>query len=516
MSFSPSAHIDRRLFLQATAAGIGTSLCGAADAASPSEEQELFFRSACTLRDMLKAKEASPLEVIKSHVERIDFVEPHINAVNFFPREQAIKEAEAAESQILSGKVDWDSTPLLGVPVSIKDMYEVAGMPTTAGARFRAGNVSEKDATIVRKLRQAGAIVIAITNTPLNHAALETSNRLHGQTNNPYDLERTPGGSSGGEAALIAAGGSPWGLGGDSGGSIRLPAHFCGVAGLVPSWGRVSTAGNVPFIYNSGPFYLRCGPMARYVEDLALMLPIISGIDPRDPFTFPMDLRDHKRVQIDKLNVAFCTDALKITPSDDIQASIQAAADVMRTNGANVTKVYPPNFDSEDPLKLEASFTLLGSSSEEQLEELRKIGEEDDPLRPEAIRRAAEWLKGKNLKELEANAERLPEMRLEMNRFMEQYDVLLCPVSADLAYKHGKSWERIYQTGGFFTNLFNLYGNLPTGTVRCGTSADGLPIGVQIVGGSYRDDVVLAVMQLLEEQLGGWQPPPEKNWATVN
>ena len=246
------------------------------------------------------------------------------------------------------------------------------------------------------------------------------------------------------------------------------------------------------------------------------MLPIICGLDPRDPFTFPMDLRDHRRVQIDKLKVAYCTDALTIKPSDDIQASIQQAADVMRMNGANVTKVYPPNFDAEDPLKLEASFTLLGSSTEDQLQELREIGEEDDPLRPEAIRRGAEWLKGKDMEELKANAERLPKMRLEMNRFMEDYDVLLSPVCADLAYKHGKSWDRIFQTGGFFTNLFNLYGNLPTGTVRCGTSADGLPIGVHVLAASYRDDIVLAVMQLLEEKLGGWKPPSEQNWVAEN
>ena len=287
MSSTPHTHIDRRLFLQATAAGISTSLCGTAASASPTKEQGIFFRSARMLRDMMKAKEVSPLEVIKTHIERIDFVEPHINAVNYFPREQAIKEAEEAGRLIQSGKVDWDSTPLLGVPVSIKDMYEAAEMPTTAGARFRAKNISKEDATAVRKLHQAGAIVIAITNTPLNHAALETSNKLHGRTNNPYDLDRTPGGSSGGEAALIAAGGSPWGLGGDSGGSIRVPAHFCGVAGLVPSWGRVSTGGTVPFVYNSGPFYLRCGPMARYVEDLALMLPIICGSTLATPLRFP-------------------------------------------------------------------------------------------------------------------------------------------------------------------------------------------------------------------------------------
>ena len=468
--------------------------------------------SARSLRNMIRARSVSPVEVIESHIKRIELVDAHINAVTHFPKERAIEEAKAAERLIQRGRVDWKATPLLGVPVSIKDMYEVAGMPTTAGARIRKDNISKKDATAVRKLREAGAIVIAKTNTPLNHSALETVNKLHGQTNKPYDLKRTPGGSSGGEAALIAAGGSPWGIGGDSGGSIRVPAHFCGIAGLAPAWGRVSTAGNVPFIYNSGPLYLRCGPMARYVEDLALMLPIISGHDPHDPFTFPMSLRDHKRATINKLKVAYCTDSAKTKPSGDIQKTVERAAAVLNAYSAAVSQERPPYFESDDPLKIEASFTLRGSI-EAQRKELQDLGEEDDELRQELIRRGAEWLDGHDLDELEQQAAKLPEMRLKMNRFMSEYDVLLCPVAAELAYKHGESWERVFQTGMFFVNLFNLYGNLPTGVVRCGTSADGLPIGVQVVGPSYREDVVLAVMELLEKQLGGWKPPPEKNLA---
>ena len=421
-----------------------------------------------------------------------------------------MRQAIAADALIKSGKADWKSQPLLGVPVSIKDMYEVAGMPTTAGARIRKDNISNRDATAVRKLREAGAIFIAMTNTPLNHSALETANNLHGRTNNPYDLERTPGGSSGGEAALIAAGGSPCGLGGDSGGSIRIPSHFCGVAGLAPAWGRVSAAGNIPPVYNSGPFYVRCGPMARKVEDLALVLPIISGHDSRDPFTFPMNLGDPTQVQVDELKVAYCVDSKKVKPTNEIQTTVERAADVLRTHVAAVSREVPPNFDSEDPIEIEGSFTLLGMSVEDQLEELRELGEEDDELRQESIRRGAEWLKNHDSEKLKQHAAKLPEMRLQMNLLMAEFDVLLCPVAADLAYKHGESWERIFQTGMFWVNSFNLYGNLPTGVVRCGTSADGLPIGVQVVGASYREDLVLAVMQMLETKLEGWKPPPEE------
>ena len=506
---------SRRMFLQAIAAGMCVSQTRhvhASPIAQPgaSAEVPLYYRSARQLRDLIRSGYVSPVEVVEAYLERIERLEPHINAVNHLPQETAKNEAKAAEQSIRNG-VDWRDKPLLGVPVSIKDMYQVAGMPTTAGARMRKNNVASENATAVQRLKDAGAIVIAITNTPLNHSAIETANKLHGTTRNPYDLERTPGGSSGGEAALIAAGGSPCGLGGDAGGSIRVPSHFCGIAGLAPAWGRVSTAGIVPLLYNSGPFYLRCGPMARYVEDLALLLPIISGLDSRDPFTFPMTLGNHNHVEIDKLRVAYCVDAKKIKPADSIQQTLEVAAKVLKGRVKKVEKEIPPNYDSDDPFKFEASFTLLGSIGA-QREELKKLGEEDDELRQEIIRLANEWLNKQDLGELEQRAAKLPEIRLEMNQFFERYDVLLCPVAADLAYKHGKSWERVFQTGMFLVNQFNLCGNLPAGVVRCGTSPDGLPIGVQVVAKSYREDIVLAVMELLEKALGGWKPPPEGNF----
>lgn len=191
MSLSPSANASRsrRVFLQSTAAAMCSSLWGNAFGSPPIKlpagPSDRTYRSARSLRDMIRARDVSPVEVIKSCIERIELVDPRINAVTHFPKQRAIAESKAAERRLERGMVDWKATPLWGVPVSIKDMYEVAGMPTTAGARIRKNNVSNTDATAVQRLRDAGAIVIAMTNTPLNHSAFETANKLHGQTNNP-------------------------------------------------------------------------------------------------------------------------------------------------------------------------------------------------------------------------------------------------------------------------------------------------------------------------------------------
>ena len=198
--------------------------------------------------------------------------------------------------------------PLHGVPVSVKDCYEVAGMPTTNGAPGLKDYVSQTDAVVVERMKKAGAIVLAKTNVPFLCCWYESSNLLHGRTSNPYDLERTAGGSSGGEAAMLAAGASPLGIGGDSGGSIRVPSHWCGIAGVYPSWGRVPVAGCHPQVAeNKGPHFMSAGPMARYVEDLALTLPLLSGPDCRDAFSFNMPLLSPQDVQLAKLRVAFFT-----------------------------------------------------------------------------------------------------------------------------------------------------------------------------------------------------------------
>ena len=492
----------------ATAAGaFQTRLAFAAD--DQSDTPDLVYLPAVEILKRLRNKEISPVEVVNRFLQRIDEIDPHLNAVTYRPDKQALRQAQAAEKQILRGQVNWEQQPLRGLPVSIKDMFDVEGMPNTCGSPALKNNVAKTDATAVKKLRQAGAIFVARTNVPLEGGALETDNLLHGRTNNPYDKTRTPGGSSGGEAALIAAGGSPLGLGGDAGGSIVVPGHSCGIAGLVPGWGRVSTAGVIPFRPNTGPLYLGCGPMARSVDDLTLMLPVISGEDHRDPFTFPLRRRDPESVEFENLKIAYCTEANGIDPTQQVKNVIKTAAGKVEETGADVVRKYPPYFDAEEPMWVVGAFTLPIAPG--ALSAARKtVKTTEDPLIREGIQLAVDALDGRDLEILRAVRDSLPFIQQDVLEFMRKHDAILCPVCQVPAMKHGESWERIVKGDTFFSVFFGLIGNLPVGVVRCGTSPEGLPIGVQVVGAPYREDIVLAVMKFLENELGGWQPPLEQ------
>src|SRR5690348_6896948 len=229
----------------------------------------IIFASAATLARAIREKQVSSREVVEAYLQRIEAINPTLNAVVQVRAEAARAEARQADEALARGEL---RGPLHGVPFTIKDTYDVAGMICTCGTKGRAANVAQQDATAVARLRAAGGIALGLTNVPELLLAYESDNLIYGRTNNPYDLARTPGGSSGGEAATIAAGGSPLGLGTDSGGSIRVPAHFCGVAGLKPTWGRVPLTGLFPPPFGTSARLRHAGPLARYVEDLALAL----------------------------------------------------------------------------------------------------------------------------------------------------------------------------------------------------------------------------------------------------
>src|SRR6266567_7812846 len=239
---------------------------------------------------------------------------PWCNSVRRPPRPQArAADAALARGQLLG--------PLHGVPMTIKDSLDTAGVITTGGTQGRATFVPEQDATVVARLRAAGAILLGKTNTPELTLSGETDNLVYGRTNNPYDVSRTPGGSSGGAGAILAAGGSALDIGSDTGGSIRLPAHFCGIAGIKPTSGRVPRTGHiVPFGMGAVDALTQLGPMARYVEDLSLILPIIAGVDWRDPAIIPMPLGDPRAVSMTGLRVAMYTDNGTMSPTPETAA----------------------------------------------------------------------------------------------------------------------------------------------------------------------------------------------------
>ena len=249
---------------------------------------ELTFLSAIAMAEQIRNKELSPIELVEAHLDRIEKLNPQLNAFVQVDAESATRQAQAAEAAVVRHE---KLGPLHGVPISIKSSIEVAGLRCEAGSKLRAGFVAARDAPLVSRLRNAGAIILGTTNAPELLMAWETDNLLYGRTNNPWDLSRTSGGSSGGEAAAIAAGCSAGGVGSDGGGSIRVPAHFSGICGLKPTPGRIPATGHFPT--SVGPFALLgvVGPMARTVADLKVLFEVMQGPDDGDPSAAPVPVR---------------------------------------------------------------------------------------------------------------------------------------------------------------------------------------------------------------------------------
>src|SRR6195256_2190006 len=301
-------------FVGAAAAARRTSLINSAEAATATSD-DITSASAGELADAIRSKKLSSRVIVEAHLERIAKVNPKLNAVVQLTAEAARKEADEADAALARGEI---KGPLHGVPVTIKDTLETAGGICTGGTKGRGNYVPKADATAVARLRAAGAIILGKTNVPELAGALETDNLVYGRTNNPYDLARTPGGSSGGEAAIVAAGGSPLGLGTDAGGSIRVPAHFCGLAAIKPTSGRVPRTGQFPMPLGARNPVFHVSLIARKVSDLALALPIISGPDFRDSTIVAMPLGDPNGVMLRDLKVAWFDDDGVAAPTKEI------------------------------------------------------------------------------------------------------------------------------------------------------------------------------------------------------
>jgi amidase len=459
----------------------------------------LIYASATALARAIRAKEVSSAEVVQAYVERIAAVNPHLNAVVQLRAEAAQDEAKAADAALARGQL---TGPLHGLPMTIKDSLDTAGVITTGGTKGRAAFVPAKDATVVTRLRAAGAILLGKTNTPELTLAGETDNLLYGRTNNPYDLSRTPGGSSGGAAAMVAAGGTPFDIGSDTAGSIRWPAHCCGIAGIKPTAGRVPRTGHIiPFGLGARDLLTQNGPMARFVEDLRLILPIICGPDWQDPAIVPMPLGDPAAVGLKGLRVAVHTDNGILPPTTAIQDTVRLAAQALADAGVVVEEARPRALEQAHAL----SAALAAADGRAWVRRL---------LAKAGTTEVHPWLAA-NLVQDQAIPvaaftellEDIDQFRSAMLAFIDAYDVVLCPVNAWPALPHD-TWRDAFRQGAYsYTQAYNLTG-WPAAVVRGGTSPEGLPIGVQIVARPWREDVVLAVGQYLEEALRGWQRPP--------
>jgi amidase len=459
----------------------------------------LTYTSAAALARAIRNKEVSSEEVVNAHLHRIETVNPRLNAVVQVVAEKARAQAREADAALARGKV---VGPLHGVPMTIKDALDTVGVISTGGTQGRANLVPAHDATVVARLRKAGAILLGKTNTPELTLAYETDNIIYGRTNNPYDVSRTCGGSSGGAGAIVAAGGSSFDIGSDTGGSIRVPSHYCGIAGIRPTSGRVPRTGHTPPPGGALDALTQVGPLARYVEDLTLILPIIAGIDWHDAAIVPMTLGAWEQVEFETLRVAVYTDNGIVSPTHETVGTVQAATTALADAGATVTEARPAGIEQTFDLFM----GLLGGDGGAGIQML---------LQMYGTTQASPVLQGV-LQTLGAHPMSTAQFagllvqwdifRSTMLSFMEAYDVILCPVCAQPAPPHGFSYSQEGLRTYSYTQTYNLTG-WPAAVVRGGTSPGGLPIGVQIVARPWREDVALAVAQYLEKALGGWRAP---------
>jgi amidase len=457
-------------------------------------QDPIYYSSTRALASAIGRRELSSEEVVRVCLDRIAAVNGDLNAVVQIAADQAIARSREADAASTRGET-WG--PLHGVPMTIKDSFDTTDMITTGGTRGRAAFMPDRDATVVSRLRRAGAILLGKTNTPELTLGFETDNLVYGRTNNPYDLSRTPGGSSGGAAAIVAAGGIPFDIGSDYGGSIRLPAHFCGISGIKPSAGRVPRTGN---IYPAGGLqdsFQQVGPLARYVDDLILLLPLIAGPDGIDPGIVPLPWQDPAQVDLRSLRISFHTDNGVLPASEETQRTIKAVADGLSSSVQALDEIRPPGVEAAFELGL-GLFTWDGGARVERL--LRAAGTTEHTLRAFTAR---EPLTAVQLDELMT---RWYEWRSGMHSFMEQYDVILCPVNAAPAVPHGAIAAPGALAAFSYTMTYSLTG-WPCAVVRAGTSPEGLPIGIQIVTGPGREDLALAIAKHVEAAHGGYQRP---------
>ena len=443
----------------------------------------------------IQTRTLSCRELVAAHLARIQELEQPLNAMVTVCGDAALREAEQADRDLARGLV---RGPLHGVPVTIKDLFETAGIPTAAGSPLRANSIPATDATVIKRIRDAGAIVLGKSNTPELGLSDETNSPLHGRTNNPYDWRRTPGGSGGGGAAIVAACGSPLDIGSDVGGSLRQPASFCGVAAIKPTRGRVPTTGHTPASLGLFTSLNHVGPIARTVDDLSLMLAAISGRDWRDPLADSNPYYDTKLRPVRRLRAAWYVDNGLTSPTKEVAAAVTDAVAAIAARKCVVTEATPPYAAVAPELHLQ----LFAADGCEQVRQLLRQWGGEHRAGPEL----REWLDYDNavtIQDVRQAVRNLAALQAGMLAFMEDFDILLCPASATPAVRHGET--RSSDTSNY-QQLFNLTG-WPAAVVRCGASDDGLPIGVQVVGRPWRETTVLEVAAALESEFGGWIPP---------
>jgi Asp-tRNA(Asn)/Glu-tRNA(Gln) amidotransferase A subunit family amidase len=465
----------------------------------------LFHSSIARLTAGIRSKKISPVEVVDTLIERAADCEAQVNSFVQLDADSARAQARAAEAAVMRGTA---LGQLHGLPVTIKSCIDIAGWPCPAGSTLRKDYVPGRDAPLVARLKAAGAIILGNTNAPEFLMAYESNNLLTGKTSNPWNLEYTAGGSSGGEAAAIAAGCSMGGVGSDGGGSIRVPAHFCGVCGLKPTPGRIPSVGHFPPGAGALNWLGAVGPMARTIADLRELFEVLAGPDAGDALSAPVPFRAIERRHVTATRIGVLeSDALgKVTP--ETQSAVQRAAELLTAQGFVVEPLHLKGLDRAIDLwwfffgpTVAHLFGPVIAGQEDQISPmLREYLSCAKPERPLTLNSF-----------LVSCAER-DTIRAEILGQMKDIPILLSPVSSAPAFRHGEgTWrsgaEHGYRDTMRHSQWLNLTGS-PGVSVPMGSSPEGLPIGVQVIGRPHEEELVLAVAERIEEARGPWQPPP--------
>ena len=463
----------------------------------------LHYSSIAQISELLRTKQISPIELIDSQLNRISSLQPKLNAFVHLDAEAAHTVAISATQQLVQN----ESFGLLhGVPLTVKSCIEVAGWPVPAGSLLRTSEIPSRTAPIVERLRAAGAILLGSTNTPEFLMAYETHNRISGRTSNPWNLAYSSGGSSGGEASAIAAGSSFGGIGSDGGGSIRVPAHFCGICGLKPTPGRIPATGHIPPGNSSFGWIGVVGPMARSAADLRILFNALAGPDPGDPFSVSLPIKKISPEELKKIRVGIL-DSSSVGPATS--ESLAAVARVGKLLEQSGFRVEPFQFHNLDRA-LELWWFFFGPVIAQLF--AQQIAGKESQLSPifldylEAARVEAPFTM---LDFINKSAARDFE-RARILKAMENFHVLASPVSSVPAFHHGEgTWKSPhgYRETMRHSQWLNLAG-LPGLSVPISTSADGLPIGIQLVGHPFSEELLLSVAESLELARGPWLPPP--------
>ena len=479
----------------------------------------MIFNSAHEILEKIKQREVSSLEVLESFLAQVEKVNPTINAIVALDIERAKEKAIEADNKInLKSKLG----PLHGLPMTIKDAFEVEGIVSTGGNPAWKDNIPKRNAEAVQRLVDAGAIIFGKTNVPFLSSDLQSFNKIYGTTNNPWDLERTPGGSSGGSAAALAAGMTPLELGSDIGGSIRVPAHFCGLYGHKPSYNIISEVGHMPPPPGSiltGNGLSVAGPLARSPEDLEIALDVLVSAQEQDSQAWKVKLPKARTKKIKELKIAVWPDEPYAEADNEITNLIKDTAKDLKHAGAKVETVdLPISFEEIDKIySLLLNPLMLAGSPKETFETLAKLNESLDPNDVSELAKVARGSVLKHADWVLVNAMR-QNMRQKWREFFNKFDVILCPTCITPAFKHNHNpvHERKLTINGKDDEYLRatlwagpaVSAGLPSTNVPIGMSSNNLPISMQITGPYLEDKTCLEVAKVVRNIRGGFKIPP--------